>query len=298
VNGVSKEKTGGFLWMWRSVLDRSIFQKEGIWYSTRLVASNFTQLAVCIFILLLGISTIQDVKGNYGIEKATTQVSNVIEEVIETSISDFQAITVTTELTNVFTSYLVTLENSGFFDCTNTTDGAAYVINELCQEDLSGSFNCSSLATAKDSLCLLIENPDLIQTYPETAFQLLETSQFNTTYMYYLVRSKLEGVVNDALASLYPEKANMLMVPLCIAVAVAVMAALIAGTILAGDAWMRGDRTVLIASGMGCALVGLGMHLLRRKLMHKLRASRSLKSGAAAGAAGSGDTTAAPISES
>jgi uncharacterized membrane protein YdjX (TVP38/TMEM64 family) len=83
-----------------------------------------------------------------------------------------------------------------------------------------------------------------------------------------------------------------------LSISVAVMAALIAGTILAGDAWMRGDRTVLIASGMGCALVGLGMHLLRRKLMHKLRASRSLKSGAAAGAAGSGDTTAAPISES
>ncbi len=59
-----------------------------------------------------------------------------------------------------------------------------------------------------------------------------------------------------------------------LSISVSVMAALIAGTILAGDAWMRGDRTVLIASGLGCAVVGLGMHLLRKKLMQKWRAQR------------------------
>ena len=76
-------------------------------------------------------------------------------------------------------------------------------------------------------------------------------------------------------------------------ISVAVMAAFIVGTILAGDAWMRGDRTVLLASGMGCALVGLGMHLLRKKIMRNLRDSRAVKAGAAAVAAGPGETTAA-----
>jgi uncharacterized membrane protein YdjX (TVP38/TMEM64 family) len=75
-------------------------------------------------------------------------------------------------------------------------------------------------------------------------------------------------------------------------ISVAVMAAFIVGTILAGDAWMRGDRTVLIASGMGCALVGLGMHLLRKKIMRNLRESRALKAGAEAVVAGAGHTTA------
>lgn len=64
-------------------------------------------------------------------------------------------------------------------------------------------------------------------------------------------------------------------------ISVAVMAAFIVGTILAGDAWMRGDRSMLIASGMGCALVGCGMHLLRKKIMRKLRDARAVTSGAA-----------------
>ena len=75
-------------------------------------------------------------------------------------------------------------------------------------------------------------------------------------------------------------------------ISVAVMAAFIVGTILAGDAWMRGDRTVLIASGLGCALAGLGMHLLRKKIMRTLRALRAVKLGAEAVAAGAGETTA------
>lgn len=71
-----------------------------------------------------------------------------------------------------------------------------------------------------------------------------------------------------------------------LSISVAVSSAFIAGTILAGDAWMNGDRVLLMSAGVGCALVGAGMHLLRKKLMRKLRESRAVTPDAATGAAG------------
>lgn len=58
-------------------------------------------------------------------------------------------------------------------------------------------------------------------------------------------------------------------------ISTAVSGVLIAGTILAGDALVRGDKTMLIIGGLVCASAGLGMHVLRVKLTRKLKARRA-----------------------
>lgn len=62
---------------------------------------------------------------------------------------------------------------------------------------------------------------------------------------------------------------------LYLGISVAVSAAFIVATILAGDALVRGDKTMLMAAGAGCALVGLVMHLIRKKVMRVLRERRA-----------------------
>jgi hypothetical protein len=84
-NGVSKKTVGGVVWLWRRILNRSMFDKEGIWYSTRLVASNFAQLHVCTFIFLLGMTVMQHVTENFGTEKAKTEVTETLYQLLETS---------------------------------------------------------------------------------------------------------------------------------------------------------------------------------------------------------------------
>ena len=222
-----EEHAGGFFWMWQRVRDQSIFEKEGIWYSTRLVGSNLTQLSVSVFILLLGISVIQEVKENFGVEKAQTQISRTLDGIIESSINEFQASDVASELTTVFTSYLGTSSSLLGLDCTNTSSGASYLIQDFCDQDLAtGYFNCSNVGAAKDSLCLLVQNPDLVDFDPATVIQLLEDSEFNTTYMIGVVQSQMENVINESLNSMYPEEVYMVIVPLYVAVVVGVLSAL------------------------------------------------------------------------
>lgn len=58
-------------------------------------------------------------------------------------------------------------------------------------------------------------------------------------------------------------------------ISVAVSAAFIVVTILAGDALVRGDKTMLAIAGAGCAVVGLVMHLIRKKVTRMLRERRA-----------------------
>ncbi|MBC8039930.1 MAG: VTT domain-containing protein [Opitutaceae bacterium] len=62
-----------------------------------------------------------------------------------------------------------------------------------------------------------------------------------------------------------------------LAVSVAVTTAMIVVAILAGDALVRGDKTMLAIAGAGCAVVGLGMHLIRKKVTRMLRERRALQ---------------------
>ncbi len=62
-----------------------------------------------------------------------------------------------------------------------------------------------------------------------------------------------------------------------------VPAAYIAGTILAGDALMRGDKGALAAAGAVVLLAGAGLHRLRKKLLAARRARLAPEEGAADG---------------
>lgn len=229
VNGVSKEKTGGVTWLWRRVYDKSIFEKEGIWYSTRLVASNVAQLCVCLFILILGITVVQQVKENFGIEQVKAEVNAFVDTIIDTSISSATTTAAATELTSSFSAYLAEADAGGLLGLNCSGQNASTFISSidaLCRQDESGLYDCSGIQSSQESLCAIIQNPQLAEQDPAAMYQLMELSGFNTSAFETMVKSQLHNAVNESVDSLYPEEEYMLMVPLCIGVCVAVLAAL------------------------------------------------------------------------
>lgn len=56
VRGEQWEEAGGFLWTWKRLFSKDLFQKEGVWISARLVAGNFSQLLISAFVLTYGIA--------------------------------------------------------------------------------------------------------------------------------------------------------------------------------------------------------------------------------------------------
>lgn len=54
LQGTQYVKTGGLFWFWRRVHNQTIFYKEGIFYSARLIASNLSQCFISIFIVVFG----------------------------------------------------------------------------------------------------------------------------------------------------------------------------------------------------------------------------------------------------
>lgn len=46
------EKVGGVWWAWKRVWDRSIFQDEGVWLHSRIVACTMAQLFICILLIV------------------------------------------------------------------------------------------------------------------------------------------------------------------------------------------------------------------------------------------------------
>lgn len=50
-NADHREQLGGLLWMWRKLIKLEIFEEEGCWLTTHLLAGNLAQFTICLFII-------------------------------------------------------------------------------------------------------------------------------------------------------------------------------------------------------------------------------------------------------
>jgi len=66
--GKQFESSGGIFWTWKKCFNGDLFQKEGIWFTTRLLANNFTQLVLAFYILWFGITMIRHAEQSWGKE--------------------------------------------------------------------------------------------------------------------------------------------------------------------------------------------------------------------------------------
>eukprot|EP00562_Extubocellulus_spinifer_P015470 CAMPEP_0178572934 /NCGR_PEP_ID=MMETSP0697-20121206/18502_1 /TAXON_ID=265572 /ORGANISM="Extubocellulus spinifer, Strain CCMP396" /LENGTH=1173 /DNA_ID=CAMNT_0020207725 /DNA_START=93 /DNA_END=3616 /DNA_ORIENTATION=- len=60
-----KEKTGGYLWTYRSMRSRDLYRKEGVLFSGRMLAANIMQYAIIVYIILYVLDTVNTAMANY-----------------------------------------------------------------------------------------------------------------------------------------------------------------------------------------------------------------------------------------
>ena len=231
LNGLTEIQEGGFCWLWGRIRDQSIFEKEGIWYSTRLVASNFTQVAICFFILLLGTDLILRTQKNFGAEQFALQANWLLGDMIDFGVNMTDSTAAANNLTNVLGSSYATMlgqSSSMTAQCQDlvTSSGSPTLIDSLCEKDSSGTYECSGSVNPDEAICILMENPNLADLHPDAANQLIESTGFQSTDLHFVIRSQVEFFVNQAVQSMYPQKMYMVTVPLLIGMIVAVLAAL------------------------------------------------------------------------
>jgi len=230
LNGESKSRQGGFFWFWGRIRDRSIIRKEGIWYSTRLLASNFTQLSICCFILLLGIDLINKTELNFGAEKFVAQTNWLVRDIVDMGFAMTDTQNATTQLTNVFGSSLATItdgQSSLLAQCEELKSVIGTpLLENSCSKDSQGGYECSGSLNPEQALCILAETPELSDQQPDLAYQLIETAGFNATNMRSAVEAQFEIAIYKAVESMYPEELWMITVPLQVGTALAVLASL------------------------------------------------------------------------
>ena len=126
------EPTGGIIWTWRRCLNCEIFEKEGIWFTTRLLANNFTQLVISGFFIFLGMKLIREAEQNWSKE-------------------DFQsnAILGVNVFVNNFTDQLINgAQSSETFVNEGAANFSSVVSDILVQQYLGTDYNCSLVPSA------------------------------------------------------------------------------------------------------------------------------------------------------
>jgi len=230
LNGESKSREGGFFWLWGRIRDRSVFDKEGIWYSTRLLASNFTQLSICFFILFLGADLIRSATVNFGAEKFALQADWLMSDIVDMGFAMTDTKNATTQLTNVFGSSIPTItsgQSSLLAQCDELKSvKGSPLLDNSCSKDSQGGYECSGSLNPEEALCILAETPELSDQQPDLAYQLIESAGFNATGMQSAVEAQLEAAIYKAVESMYPEELWMITVPLQVGTVLAVLASL------------------------------------------------------------------------
>lgn len=54
LHGHQEEQVGGFLWTWKRIVSREMFNVEGIWFPTRFLVFQAAQVLIAIFLTFMG----------------------------------------------------------------------------------------------------------------------------------------------------------------------------------------------------------------------------------------------------
>ena len=60
----NREELGGLLWMWRKLYNLEIFEEEGCWLTSHLLAGNLAQFTICLFIISFFVCESAEVSGH------------------------------------------------------------------------------------------------------------------------------------------------------------------------------------------------------------------------------------------
>lgn len=227
---------GGFCWTWASIYNGELFNREGIWLSTRLLSSNIAQFIVSAFILTTGINFTKNASANYDEDDARAVAGEYINIMFDRSIDAGLTESLVSNITTEFASFL---SDSNTTDALGTQCNASIGFGDLSSLgesacSLAGDFyNCSSV-TRTDYLCALAEQAvEGNATLPGgledglVNLGLLNASELNVDLILNATRQALIASAESSVDSLYPDEKYMVVAPLAVGTVIAFIAAIL-----------------------------------------------------------------------
>jgi len=209
-SGKKYRSVGGFRWSLRRIWSSEAFYKDGIWLSTRLIASNIAQWIVSLYVLLSGLNLTSEVATNWSSDESKQYFYSTTEYFLNASVDESLVANATNQATGVFGQFLASQTDPSALGC--PPGNATALVNEYCKK-IAGLYQCDP-ASNVSLLCPIIENPDM-----DAAEQLalLNSAGFDTGPIESLARSSLQQATDQSVESLYPSESYMVVVPLYIA---------------------------------------------------------------------------------
>jgi hypothetical protein len=216
----STENVGGTLWTYKNIWNKHIFDREGVWYSVRVLASNVGQVIVCIFVLWAGKQFMELVTNNF---EDKDQVKLLANNLIQQEVQKQQAEYMTSNVSSMFGTYMYDLQasNTMGLDCSNYTNND---LISICRTDaVTGVTTCQN-TTQMQSLCALSTTQNLTA---QEQVALLEGSGFDVNQVSSLSELAIQSAVDETVESLYPSELYMVTVPVGIAIFVSFLSSLL-----------------------------------------------------------------------
>ena len=186
-----REEVGGFQWTWKSIFDGSIYFEHGVWYSNRLVSSNFAQAIISIYVLIFGIRLTKNAVANYDSEGAKSVVYDISQYIVSTSISEEVINDLLSNFTFFLGSYAGGVETEEFLNC-----------SDIAQETGFGS--------KVESFCTFVESVGINGTSDiEKQLSLLANAGFDVEGVRVAAATALAAAAETPVESLYPTEAYM-----------------------------------------------------------------------------------------
>jgi len=176
---------GGFFWIWKRVLTNKVYEEDGIWISTRLIASNMAQFIVSLYVLIAGLTLINHVSVAYDSGSGQQIFFSMVNQTLANSVNETLVQNFSNNVGGIFGQFLATSSNAS-------------------------AFSCTSSAAASSGLCPLLQNSSLNSS---EQLAVLGKSGMNTTLLEEQTRSSLQLAIDTTLQSLYPSQKYMVMAP-------------------------------------------------------------------------------------
>mmetsp|Transcript_24281 Transcript_24281/g.45209 ORF Transcript_24281/g.45209 Transcript_24281/m.45209 type:complete len:1056 (+) Transcript_24281:78-3245(+) len=210
------EQFGGFRWTWRKLMDNSIVDTYGVWFSDRLLSGNICQYIVSIYVLLAGIQFSLYVLEEYSKDDAKSYVHDVTQFIFDPESNQEMVELFLANFTGLLANYL----GNDVGNCSEA-DFPIDAVETFCNYS-SGIYSCDQNATI-DYLCSFSNGVTADQSQLDVSQQLalLAASGFNVSALEEAIELSLEEAGNASVDSLYPSSEYMIRIPLIIGTATA-----------------------------------------------------------------------------
>jgi hypothetical protein len=191
------------------------FAKDGLWLSTRLIASNIAQYIVSLYTLLLGLELTRTVSKNYDSVSSKQYLRKTLNSTLDRAVDEGLVTRLSSNVSSLVGDFLSTTTMSEDKNCSSTPES---IFEMFCQSvPATDTFQCDESADV-NYICPLIGARDL------NGFQkmaLLDAAGFDADSLAATAQSYIQQAVDATVDSLYPSEKYMVVVPLAIGTVVA-----------------------------------------------------------------------------